>query len=83
LSAPTGPAAQFMYENPEKQRLTLYVVRDLSQLGLGETAFQFKEQNGVSVFYWVHGPLGYALAADIPKPALFPVAQAVHRQLER
>jgi len=80
LSAPSGPAAQFMYENPEKQRLTLYVVRDPERQG--EAAFRFTQQKGVSVFYWMHGPLGYALAAEIPKPALFPIAEAVHRQLE-
>jgi len=80
LSAPNGPAAQFMYENPQKQRITLYVVRDADRKG--ETAFRFAEQKGVSVFSWMDGSLGYALAAEIPKPALFPVAQAVHRQLE-
>ncbi len=80
LSAPSGPAAQFMYENPAKQRLTLYVVRDADRKG--ETAFRFTAQKGVSVFTWMDGPLGYALAAEIPKPALFEVAQAVHRQLE-
>jgi anti-sigma factor RsiW len=80
LSAPSGPAAQFMYENPQKQRLTLYVVRDPARNGA--TAFQFTEEKGVSVFYWMDGPLGYALAAEIPKPTLFPLAQAVHRQLE-
>lgn len=80
LSAPNGPAAQFMYENPEKQRLTLYVVRDPDRKG--ETAFRFATQKGVSVFYWMDGPLGYALAGEIPKPALFPIAEAVHRQLE-
>jgi anti-sigma factor RsiW len=81
LSAPSGPAAQFMYENPEKQRLTLYVVRDPDREG--ETAFRFVERKGVSVFTWMDGPLGYALAAGIPKAALFPLAQAVHRQLSR
>ena len=81
LSAPNGPAAQFMYQNAEKRRLTLYVVNDPSWKGKAE--FHFAEQRGVSVFYWIDGSLGYALTAEIPKPDLFKVAEAVHRQLER
>lgn len=80
LSAPNGPAAQFMYENPAKRRLTLYVVNDPSWKG--KTEFRFAEQRGVSVFYWIDGSLGYALTAEMPKPELFEIAQAVYRQLE-
>lgn len=81
LSAPNGPAAQFMYENADKQRLTLYVVNDPGWAG--KTEFRFAEQRGVSVFYWIDGSLGYALTAGIPRPELFKLATAVHTQLER
>lgn len=81
LSAPNGPAAQFMYENAEKRRLTLYVVNDPSWKGKAE--FRFAEQRGISVFYWIDGSLGYALTAELPRPALLAIADAVHGQLER
>jgi anti-sigma factor RsiW len=81
LSAPNGPAAQFMYENGQKKRLTLYVVNDPNWKD--KTEFRFAEQRGVSVFYWIDGSLGYALTAEIPRPELMKVATAVHAQLER
>lgn len=81
LSAPNGPAAQFMYENADKKRLTLYVVNDPTWKGKAE--FRFAEQRGISVFYWIDGSLGYALTAELPRPALLAIADAVHGQLER
>lgn len=81
LSAPDGPAAQFMYEDAKSRRITLYVVGNPRWRGKAE--FRFAEQRGVSVFYWIEGPLGYALTAEMPRPELLEVAQSVHRQLER
>jgi anti-sigma factor RsiW len=79
LSAPEGPAAQFMYENADGRRITLYVVRNPRWRGKAE--FRFAEERGVSVFYWIEGSLGYALTAQMARPALFDVAKAVHNQL--
>ena len=79
LSAPEGPAAQFMYEDAKSRRITLYVVRNPRWHGKAE--FRFAERDGVSVFYWIEGTLGYALTAEMARPELFDVAQAVHRQL--
>lgn len=81
LSAPNGPAAQFMYENADKRRLTLYVVHDPNWKG--NTEFRFAEQRGISVFYWIDGSLGYALTAELPRPKLLAIATAVYKQLER
>lgn len=80
LPAATGPAAQFMYEGASGQRLTLYLRR---AEGGGTTAFRFASQNGVEAFYWMDGPFGYALVADLPRERLMPLAQAVYHQLER
>jgi anti-sigma factor RsiW len=79
LSAPEGPAAQFMYEDAKSRRITLYVVRNPRWHGKAE--FRFAERDGVSVFYCIEGTLGYALTAEMARPELFDVAQAVHRQL--
>ena len=46
-----GPVAQFMFQDSNGQRLTLYV-----RSGAGdsrETAFRFTQERGVSVFYWL------------------------------
>jgi len=73
------PAGQFMYENTLGRRLTLYVSSDLD--GNRETAFRFAQERGASVFYWIDGPLGYALVADMDRGPLLQVAQQAYRQL--
>jgi len=81
LSATDGPAAQFMYEDKGGRRLTLYVVTDPAQRG--KTAFRYAEEKGVAVFYWIDGPLGYALAGKMTRPELLKLADAVYAQLGR
>ena len=73
------PAGQFMYENTVGRRLTLYVSTDLD--GNRETAFRFAQERGASVFYWIDGPLGYALVADMDRGPLLQVAERVYGQL--
>ena len=68
LPADTGPAAQFMYENASGLRLTLFV--RINQNHKGDTGFRFNSQNGINVFYWVDGALGYALSGEIAKDDL-------------
>jgi len=81
LSAPDGPAAQFMYEDKDGKRLTLYAVTDPAQRG--KTAFRYAEEKGVAVFYWIDGPLGYALAGKMTRQELLKLADAVYAQLGR
>jgi anti-sigma factor RsiW len=79
LPGDRGAVAQFMYQDAKGRRLTLYVSRmNVSQ---GDTAFRYSRENGVSVFYWVDGPLGYALSGDLPKSDLLGVATVVYKQL--
>lgn len=75
------PAAQFMYENVRGERLTLF----LRVLGdeAAPTAFRFKDDAGVSTFYWVDRDWGYALTGPLDRAALLDVAKAVHEQLGR
>lgn len=73
------PAGQFMYENAAGRRLTLYVSTDLG--GNRETAFRFAQERGASVFYWIDGPLGYALVAEMDRGPLLEAAERVYRQL--
>lgn len=77
LPGERGPVAQFMYQDKTGLRLTLYVRQDTAN---AETAFRFAQEGGVSVFYWLDGPLGYALSGELPRERLLLVAEAVYRQ---
>ncbi|BAN34034.1 transmembrane transcriptional regulator [Sulfuricella denitrificans skB26] len=79
LPGSSGPAAQFMYQDGRGQRLTLYVRTDGGDSR--ETAFRYARENNIGVFYWIDGPLGYALSGDLEKTELLKVAQAVYHQL--
>lgn len=79
LPGEAGPAAQFMYENTQGKRLTLYVKGNKDKAN--ETAFRYDQQDGVSVFYWVDRSLGYALSGEIDKQGLLEVANEVYRTI--
>ncbi len=80
LPGPDGPAAQFMYEDAQGERMTLYV--STGPRGSRETAFSYAEENGTAVFYWIEGPFGYALSGRMEKDRLLRVARAVYAQFE-
>ena len=76
LPAEDGPAAQFMYENGNGERLTLYL-----RVGIGgETAFRYHEEDGIGAFYWSDEGFGYAIAAKADRNLLLRVAEIVYRQ---
>ncbi len=81
LPGEAGPAAQFMYQDAQGLRLTLYVRK--ASAGNRETAFRYAREDRVSVFYWIDGPFGYALSGEVPRERLLTVAESVYRQLNR
>lgn len=80
LSAEKGPAAQFMYQDANRRRITLYVITDGDWQTKAE--FQFTQQGPVGVFYWISGRVGYGLTAEMPKPELLKIARTVYDQLQ-
>ena len=68
-----------MYENADKQRLSLQVRRQPS--GTGETAFRYAVENGVGVFYWIDDACGYAISGSVDRAQLLRIAQVVYGQL--
>ncbi|MDD9906655.1 MAG: anti-sigma factor [Rhodospirillaceae bacterium] len=72
------PAAQFMYENEAKERLTVYVRRNIESR---ETAFQFVSDKGVSAFYWIDADFAYALVGKMNRDGLQEAAKIIHRDL--
>lgn len=73
------PAAQFMYENREGQRLTVYV-RGASETK--DTAFRFASDSGNSAFYWIDSEFAYALVAPMNREKLMPIVNKIYRELE-
>jgi anti-sigma factor RsiW len=78
-----GARAQFMYQNPAGERVTLYVgaIEGAAAKGMGETAFRFTSDAGVASFYWVDQGFGYALSGKLPRQGLLVLAESVYKQL--
>lgn len=77
------PAAQLMYEDAERHRLTVYLRADR---GGGGPEFRFADDPArrASAFWWVDRGFGYAVSAEgIDRSALLRAAEAVHRQVIR
>ncbi|SDQ49166.1 Transmembrane transcriptional regulator (anti-sigma factor RsiW) [Paraburkholderia fungorum] len=66
LPGEAGPAAQFMYENHEGARLTLYV----TGIARDETEFRLFRDGNRRTFYWISDGMGYALSGAIAEGKL-------------
>ena len=76
------PTALVMYENAEKQRLTLQWRVTREKAGEpGETSFRYALENGVGVFYWIEDECAYALSGPLDRAQLLAVARVVYGQL--
>lgn len=73
------PGALFMYENADKQRISLFVRKDAE--ASHETGFRYAYENGVGVFYWIDDACGYALSGRIDRGELLAIARVVYGQL--
>jgi anti-sigma factor RsiW len=79
LPGDAGAVAQFMYQDAQGQRLTLYVRTNVEHNK--ESAFRFAQEGNVRVFYWIDRRLAYALSGETSKDDLLRVATAVYQQL--
>jgi len=68
-------AAQFMYEDGQGDRLTVYVRRIADYAGVDN--FHYREQDGLHMFYWIDRSMGYAVVGEQPAVQLIAVANAV------
>lgn len=78
LSALDGPACQLMYEDRAGRRITVYMTRNPANR---ETAFLFRMEGAVRSFFWLDGPLGYAITGEIDRAELMPIAKALYDNL--
>ena len=73
------PTALFMYENVDKQRLSLQV-RKLSGAG-SDVAFRYAVEGGVGVYYWIDDSCTYALSGNVDRTQLLAIGRVVYGQL--
>lgn len=72
------PGALLMYQNSTGQRLTVMVGRNDQNR---ETSFRYASDGGVETFYWIDGPVGYAVTGEISRASLQAIADECYRQL--
>jgi anti-sigma factor RsiW len=73
-------AAQFMYEDAQGRRLTVYVRRIAGQDGF--SGIQYREQDDLHIFYWMDRAMGYAVIGQQAASRLIAVANAVHLSMQ-
>lgn len=77
--------AQFMFEDAQGQRLTLYL-GGVSMPGhhpeLEQTRFQFESRQGTQSFYWFDRDFGYALSGALGRESLLTLATRVYQQFD-
>ncbi len=72
-------AAQFMYEDVNGNRLTIYIRRITDFPGVAN--FRYREQERLHLFYWIDQSMGYAVVGEQPATQLIAVANAVHHAM--
>jgi anti-sigma factor RsiW len=82
LPAAGLPAAQLMYENPDAQRITLYIraAWPTASGAAHEGSVTFASEGGVSTVYWMEGALAYALLGALDREQLFATAKIIQQQ---
>lgn len=79
LAGNAKPTALLMYQNADKQRLTLQW-RKLAP-GTEEAQFRYEIDNGVGVFYWIDDACAYALSGSLDRRQLLAVARVAYGQI--
>ena len=69
--------ALFMYEDKGGRRLTVLIGRNENNR---DTSFRFAAEGTVETFYWIDGPIGYAVTGEISRAQLRQVADECYRQ---
>lgn len=80
--------AQFMYENPDGQRLTLYLsvlarpdTAAASSIKAESAAFGMAATGSTRSFYWTEGDFGYALVGSLPAADLQHLSNEIYAQM--
>ena len=78
LPGENGPAALFMYENGNGDRITFYCAKLPAQ----QMSFRYYQSDNVAAIRWVVGDYGYVVSGPADKMRLKEFAKAAFEQLE-
>jgi anti-sigma factor RsiW len=78
LPSATGPAALFMYESGNGERVTLYC----AQLKENPTGLRYVAADNFAAVHWVEGDYGWVISGPAEKSRLKGIAKSVYEQLE-
>lgn len=78
LPGETGPAALFMYENGNGDRITFYCAK----LPVQQMSFRYYQSDNVAAIRWVVSDYGYVVSGPADKMRLKELAKAAFEQLE-
>ena len=83
LPGEAGPRAQFMFQNTEGQRITLYLgaLQTGAAADVQATQFRLEPDGPVPSFYWAEQGFGYALSGQVERAVLLALADSVYRQI--
>lgn len=79
LAAGAQPAAQLMYEDQTKRRITIFLT---ANQGGAETKFIVEEKHGITACYWLDGPLGFVITGETGRDDIVAVAHIVYQSFE-
>jgi anti-sigma factor RsiW len=80
LAAADRPAAQLMFEDTARKRLTLFLVADGN---FGKSEFRIEEHGDVLTCYWIDGDFGFAIAGEVTREKAMELAEAIYDQFEK
>lgn len=79
LTANDKPAAQLMFEDANRKRITIFFSSDPSN---HETALQVERKGDLIACYWLDGTLGFVVAGEMDLDAMMKLANEIYEQLE-
>lgn len=71
------PGALLMYEDAAGRRITVMIGRNDENRS---TSFRYASDGGIETFYWIDGPVGYAVSGEVPRERLQQIADECYRQ---
>jgi len=80
LTANDRPAAQLMFEDASRKRITVFFAADPA--AGHETSLQVERSGSVIACYWLDGKLGFVVAGEMELDPMMKLARAIYDQLE-
>jgi anti-sigma factor RsiW len=79
LAASGQPAAQLMYEDANKKRITIFLTANLDK---SETALRVETKGPLIACYWLDGDLAFAMAGEMDQEPMMQLARIVYDKFE-